>query len=119
MKCLTYNVWFDDFNKEERYQVIMQMLQESDAEFICLQEVTQTFMTQYILKAPFIRENYFISGNTISGYGVLILTKFPSHFYEVPLPTKMARSLLICEPLKGDKLFAIATVHLESGGALS
>ena len=33
---MTYNVWFEDHFKEERYQVIMQMIEESDADFICL-----------------------------------------------------------------------------------
>jgi len=33
---LTYNIWFDPFYQQERYQVIMRILDQSDADFICL-----------------------------------------------------------------------------------
>jgi hypothetical protein len=36
LKFFTYNVWFDDAFREERYQIIMQMIEESDADFVCL-----------------------------------------------------------------------------------
>jgi len=114
---MTYNVWFDDHFKEERYSVILQMMEESDADFICMQEVTAYFMTR-LLACPHIRNTYFISGNHINGYGVLIASKYPSLFYESPFPTLQGRSFLICEPIDGvnNKPFAVGTVHLESGG---
>ena len=49
MKFMTYNVWFDDFKRDERFAVLMQMIEDSDADFICLQEVTHNFMHQHIL----------------------------------------------------------------------
>ena len=36
MRCLTYNVWMDDFNREERFKAIMKIIVDSDADFICL-----------------------------------------------------------------------------------
>lgn len=36
VKCLTMNVWFDDFKREERFQAVMAMIEQSDAEFVCL-----------------------------------------------------------------------------------
>lgn len=41
LKFMTYNVWFEDHFVEQRYSVIMKMIKDSDADFICLQEVTQ------------------------------------------------------------------------------
>lgn len=41
LKFLTYNVWFEDHFIEQRYSVIMKMIKDSTADFICLQEVTQ------------------------------------------------------------------------------
>lgn len=116
IRCLTYNVWFADNNKEERYPAIIQMIADSDAEFVCLQEVTHTFMHQYLLTSETIRRKYFVSGNTLPNYGVLILSKYPAKYFEVPLPSGMGRSLLICEPAN---MPAVATAHLESGSANS
>ena len=88
------------------------MIEDSDAEFVCLQEVTHAFMHRYLLPSEFIRKTYFVSGNTLPNYGVLILSKVPCNFFEVPLPSGMGRSMLVCETSNG---FAVATVHLESG----
>eukprot|EP00347_Sterkiella_histriomuscorum_P002487 403367959 len=119
IKVMTYNVWFDDHFRDERYQVIINMIEQSDADFICLQEVTQAFMSS-LLQNTTIRSTYFISGNHISGYGVLILSKYPSLFYEMPFCTLQGRSLLICEPLEGitqnQKNLLVGTMHLESNG---
>lgn len=112
MRCLTYNVWFADNNKEERYPAIMQMIEDSDAEFVCLQEVTHTFMHQHLLPSETVRRKYFVSGNTLPNYGVLILSKYPAKYFEVPFESGMGRSLLICEPTN---MPAVATAHLESG----
>ena len=77
-------------------------------------------MHQHLLTSKWVRDKYYISGNTLPNYGVLILSKVPSFFYEMPLPSKMGRSMLICEPLisYGNESIpsGVATVHLESGG---
>jgi len=39
VSVLTYNVWFESFYRKERYKVILKMLEQSNADFICLQEV--------------------------------------------------------------------------------
>ena len=95
----------------------MKMIEESDAEFVCLQEVTSEFL-MVLLEYPAVRDRYFLSGNLILNYGVIILTKFPSLFYEMPFPTHMGRSLLICEPINGinNIPLLVSTSHLESLG---
>jgi hypothetical protein len=39
ISMLTYNVWFDPFFKIERYAMLLHMIKQSDADFVCLQEV--------------------------------------------------------------------------------
>ena len=98
----------------------MAMIEQSNADFVCLQEVTHPFMHQHLLTNNHVREKYFISGNTLPNYGVLILSRFPCKFYEMPLNSKMGRSMLICQPIINygyeNLPTAVATVHLESGG---
>lgn len=69
-----------------------------------------------LLDVSYIKDTYYISGNVIKGYGVLILSKFPCHFFEMPFPTLMGRSLLIAEPIGGinNQQLLVGTVHLES-----
>ena len=67
----------------------MAIIEQSNADIVCLQEVTHPFMHKHLLNSEFIRKKYHISGNTLPNYGVLILSKFPSHFFEIHLPSKM------------------------------
>ena len=41
----TQNVWFEQPNIEERYNTIVQMAVDSDADFLCFQEVIGPFWT--------------------------------------------------------------------------
>ena len=67
-----------------------------------------------LFQEEWARNRYFISGNIITSYGVMILSKWPCEFYQREFPTIMGRSLLICETLINQKPLAVATVHLES-----
>lgn len=50
---LTYNIWFESHYQVERYTVLMRILEQSDADFICLQEVITDFKTQ-LLQEPWV-----------------------------------------------------------------
>ena len=55
--------------------------------------------------------------NDLPGYGLMIFTKYPCHFYEKPYSTsRWKRSLLIAEPIHGiaGQHISIATSHFES-----
>jgi hypothetical protein len=55
--------------------------------------------------------------NDLPGYGLMMFTKHPCHFYEKPFTTsKWKRSLLIAEPIHGlqNHPLTIATSHFES-----
>lgn len=81
---------------------------------------------ELILQNQLIQENYYVSGNDINDYGLLILSKWPVYFYEFEFSNSwMGRSLLIAEvaykhPVAlGEhnddyKTFLISTSHLES-----
>ena len=49
-------------------------------------------------------------------YGVMILSKYPCNFYELPFPSMMGRSLVVAEPIGGidGHRTLIATAHFES-----
>jgi len=55
---------------------VLNILEDSGADFICLQEVTNT-TRDMIMKNTHIRQNYFVSGNELGNqkYGVLMLTR--------------------------------------------
>lgn len=101
------------------------MIEESNADFVCLQEVTAEFMEE-IIKNKHIQKHYYISGNDIDDYGLLILSKWPVYFYEFPFSNSwMGRSLLVAEvvyksskPLsdsnESTSTFLVSTSHLES-----
>ena len=101
------------------------MIEESQADFICLQEVVADFMEE-IIKNKHIQDNYYISGNDINDYGLLILSKWPVYFYEFKFSNSwMGRSLLVAEVVyRRQKAFSeknykydtflISTSHLES-----
>jgi hypothetical protein len=66
-----------------------------------------------ILENPQIRGNYKVSGNSLPGYGILILSKFDCIFREVKYEeSMMMRSLLIAEPIGAD--YVVMTSHFES-----
>ena len=60
MKFLTYNVWFEQHNFYERAEALNQIFEKSDADFICLQEVTNQFYN-VLMNKDYIKRNYFIS----------------------------------------------------------
>jgi hypothetical protein len=57
---LTYNVWFDKRNKEARSLALMRILDASNADVICLQEVTPEFL--FLLRdQTWVRQRYLLS----------------------------------------------------------
>ena len=110
----TQNVWFASDNYINRYNVIIQMAEEMDTDFICFQEVTKYFM-KFINDSKILRERYYMSGNTIWGYGVLLLSKYPTKFYRMKYKkTMMGRDLLFAQLSFNGSKFIVATSHLES-----
>lgn len=67
------------------------------------------------MELPYIRENYYVSGNDLGnhGYGILMLTRFDCWIYEKKyVNTQMARSVLLAEVIGHDLI--VGTSHFES-----
>ena len=117
VKVLTWNVWFED-QFEERFDAILKVMQESEADIYCLQEVTPK-MAEYILSTPFMQNFYaeqegHNSQNDIRPYGMLIISRWPCLYYELEYKeTKQHRSLLLAEFMLPQRLI-VCTSHFES-----
>lgn len=117
LRLVTYNVWFSTLQMEHRFRCILDILKSLDADIICLQEVLPSFIALTIAQ-PWVQKDYFVSdvsGQTLDGYGVIILSRIPIYNLSMwTLPTRMGRALLVAEyNLNGEKV-SIGTVHLES-----
>ncbi len=59
----------------------MRILEQSDADFICLQEVIKDF-SDLIFSQKWVQDKYFVSQQYMyTWYGVMILSKWPCKFY--------------------------------------
>eukprot|EP00300_Choanocystis_sp_HF-7_P009216 c16322_g1_i2.p1 GENE.c16322_g1_i2~~c16322_g1_i2.p1 ORF type:complete len:321 (-),score=48.45 c16322_g1_i2:121-1041(-) len=124
---VTYNVWFDTTAWfDDRCAQLVRLIEASDADFVCLQEVLPVFL-RYVQRSDIVRSRYSMSdvadakgertaSNTLGSYGVVILAKpTASALAMVQLPTRMGRSLLYgVYPTADGSTLAIGTVHLES-----
>ena len=117
LKFITYNLWFNDYNWENRINEIISIIAKKDPDVICLQEVTDNFMNK-LKNSEFIRNNYYITiipDQLRSWYDIAILTKFACKAYMFPFMSKMHRKLLyITFYNKDNDLIKIGTTHLES-----
>jgi endonuclease/exonuclease/phosphatase family metal-dependent hydrolase len=117
LRVLSYNIWFEKIS-ETRINALLSVIEDADADIVCLQEVTPTTQAM-LLQNKFIYDTYCTNG-TFSGnkfkafYGVMIFSKVPAAFYELDFEaTMMGRSLIVCEPLD-PVLPVVATAHFES-----
>lgn len=117
LSFITYNVWFGEYFFTQRARALFSILQNSDADFIALQEVTPPFL-KLLLDEEWVRKDYLLSdgtGKTVDPYGVLMLFRTkPDKLTLRQLPSRMERGLLLGEFQINDIKIAVATVHLES-----
>ena len=60
LKFITYNVWFEDFDLEERADELSKILENSSPDYICLQEVTKRFV-EILTAKQFVMKDYYVS----------------------------------------------------------
>jgi tyrosyl-DNA phosphodiesterase 2 len=113
----TFNVWFDDYEREARCDALLRLLQQCGADIIALQEITHHVHRQ-ILQHPWVRQEFAVSdatGASFSDYGVLLLSRLPVLGFEFhDLPTTMSRKLLLGRVKTGAGDLAVCSLHLES-----
>ena len=108
-------MWFNE-KTEERLDSILKIIEETDADFVCLQEVTHD-IKEYFLANTYIKSilsaGGSISPNDIGTYGSIIISKYPCEFYECKFNSFMHRSLILAEACVPFHLI-VATSHFES-----
>jgi len=115
---MTYNIWFDEYKKKERFLALLQLIQTKDPEFIALQEVTPQIIL-YLSANKFIQDFYIMSdpgdGSTVKPYGVLILTKFKICSFGVQqLPSQFSRKLVYFDVTLNGQYCRLSTAHFDS-----
>eukprot|EP00659_Diplonema_papillatum_P005515 gene5515-8393_t len=98
LRLATYNVWFRSFALHERAEAVVRLLRSKAADVVCLQEVTQEFMS-VVLENDFIRDNCYVVldpalTRMASFYGLMMLS---THYVGFPklwdLRSPMGRKL--------------------------
>ena len=136
-RICTWNIWgvepFGHFSLlDQRLKYIFEQIKNEDLDIICLQEVSQTVIDNWILKEPWIKQNYYLS------YVEAPWSEKPSYrngqMYSEPnvfcyilskiKPEKIAMNILTGE-ISFSCLtarfpdFTIVNLHLQSGGKYS
>ncbi|EAR93582.1 endonuclease/exonuclease/phosphatase family protein (macronuclear) [Tetrahymena thermophila SB210] len=114
LKFISYNVWFEKHNFEERNIELRKIFLQFDPDFICLQEVTQDFLQLIFSDDQICDKYYFSSSSLVQAYDVLILSKYPIPFKCRYFPSEMGRNLLFGVITINDIDISIGTTHLES-----
>jgi tyrosyl-DNA phosphodiesterase 2 len=113
LSVVTYNVWFDSYERKTRCQALGNLLGELQPDVIALQEQTLR-MLQPLLQQDWVRQNYWCSASPFSGpptHGVVLLARGPvPPLRLVQLPGAMGRRLLLAD-FPGLRL---GVIHLES-----
>ena len=122
---LSYNVWFDEHEKERRAARLFALIAASRPAVVALQEVTPSFLA-LLLKEDWAQQRYAFSNTDlhlysceggVSPYGCLLLVAktLKPVFRAVELPTMMGRALVLAYiTLPSGAEITAATVHLES-----
>lgn len=111
IKVLSYNVWFDDASGSAfRYQQINALISRENADYVCLQEVTPTYL-QMLEKAFAAQYHLYDDHIANKRYGNVVLTKAADARSRIlRLETHMNRDALIVY----DQDYAVVNIHLES-----
>jgi len=122
MNLLTYNVWIGDPDDWDSYKkrepALLDIIAESNADVIGLQEVTSQFLCALHDDPRF--KNYSCSEPDDAylfrfNYGVIMLSRFPlAKSITYKLPTGMGRDLIVTVFEYEQTKIAVGTVHLES-----
>ena len=114
LRCLTWNVWFDNKTGATRYPLILEQLHQTSADIIFLQEVTPRFLE--LLQASPLDSQYNISIGDPAQYTQVTLSRLPiDETTSLPLPSRYDRTGLITRVSLNGSQLSLVNVHLESG----
>lgn len=108
IKIISYNIWFDNENKQKRLSSLYNVIDDNDPDVICLQEVTEVVFKLLISK---LNNYYYYPKILTSSYGCVTFSKNPIQKTKIIiLPSNMNRSLILTQIDN----FIIANMHFES-----
>jgi len=112
ISLLTWNIWFDEYQKEHRAKILLKEIAEHNPDVIALQEVTQEALN--VIKN--IKDYHIIGSPLTFRYDTIILSKYPVlnwSRYQLP-QSNMGRNLLLGELAFPTATINVGTFHLES-----
>jgi tyrosyl-DNA phosphodiesterase 2 len=114
----TFNIWFDPYFADKRYQAIADLLGQDPPEVMVFQELTPAALDVFLAQ-PWIRQHYAsaaITGRRVGNYGMLLLSRLPvSRVTYTRLPSRARRGFLRAELVLNGTRTVICSVHLDSG----
>lgn len=114
----TFNVWFDPFFAEKRYQAVADLLAADPPDVMVFQEITDASL-EVLLAQPWIREHYLsasIVGRRVGTYGMLLLTRVPvTEVTYTRLPTYARRGFLRADLRVNGARTVVCSIHFDSG----
>lgn len=118
LKVITYNIWFDDYEKEKRTISLYKTISKHNPDIICLQEVTPKVYD--LLKMLFDNYNYIYPEELDQSYDCVIFSKHKiiTKYKKKYNGSRMGRSLTAINIeylIENKKInFTVATSHFES-----
>lgn len=115
---ISYNIWFDPYNWDNRCLELLNLLASRNADIVCLQEVTNDFYS-FLLSSSFVQSNYsitYLPDNQKNWYDVVILSRYYCLGYVKKFVSRMGRRhvFIVIEDTSQNVALKIGTVHLES-----
>ncbi len=114
----TFNIWFNELHRKQRYQAIAELLSRERPDVMVFQEVTEAALAVF-LGQTWIRQGYrraAVVGD--HNYGMLMLARLPvQECTYTRLPTRLNRGYLTARFTVNGRDLVIGSVHLESGKA--
>jgi len=116
LRVMTYNILASRDRADQRVPSLLQILKSGSADVIALQEVSPWFMKR-LFREEWMRDYRSApagDSGAASG-GLLILSKLPIEGYAFhKLESMQGRGVLVARLKTGNRVLAVATVHLES-----
>jgi endonuclease/exonuclease/phosphatase family metal-dependent hydrolase len=107
-----------------RWPAILNILKDTDADVIALQEVSASFH-KLLMAEPWVRKSYVVSdpfGKTLEPMGNLLLSRIPMRKVEERSYQSqdhgIVKSAVIAETMVNGRRLALAVVHLKAGTAV-
>ncbi|MFO0547823.1 MAG: endonuclease/exonuclease/phosphatase family protein [Polyangiaceae bacterium] len=117
LRIVTWNIWFAPYEQHRRTLALLEALEQFKPNVIALQEVVPETLA-VIAESPWVRRRFELTdatGETLSDYGVVLLSRFPISTCALHrLPTSHGRRLLVATLDVDGAPFSVATTHLES-----